>query len=293
MTARMLLPRSAPWLLGLLAIVLGARELRADEMTREVQEELRKRHLYFGDIDGRFTPEVSAALRRYQERKGFAPSGTPDDTTLRSLTLLPPAAADRSAPPWPDLAVLRSDQRSVSDRREGPVQPGIEVDTAAPPPAPTAPAKLSSLLTPTPAVAATMVPRLDTDAVRAFIERYLQAGQTNDPAAELRFYGEHVDYFDDGMVDRGFIAQDIRRFERRWPDREFALASPVEVMPAPNGDPATVGVRFRYRFKEKGGRLPKGGRTSAAGEAETEYVLAGHRPEDLQIISMKEQRVRP
>jgi peptidoglycan hydrolase-like protein with peptidoglycan-binding domain len=287
MSARKFLPRLVTLLSGLLAVILGARSLCADEMTREVQEELRKRHLYFGDIDGRFTPEVSAALRRYQERKGFAPSGTPDETTLRSLTLLPPAAVDRSAPPWPDLTVLRSDQRSVGDRRDGPVQPGIEVDTATPPPAPTAPAALSSLLTPAPAAAATIAPRPDTDAIFAFIQRYLQAGQTNDPAAELHFYGEHVDYFDDGLVDRRFIERDVRRFERRWPDRQFALAGPVEVTPAPNGDPAAISVRFRYRFTEKGGHM------SAAGQAETEYVLAGHRPEDLQIISMKEQRVRP
>jgi peptidoglycan hydrolase-like protein with peptidoglycan-binding domain len=288
MIARISPPSFAPLLLGLLAVVFGLNALRADEMTREVQEELRKRHLYFGDIDGRLTPEVSAALRRYQERKGFAPSGTADETTLRSLTLLPPGPADRSVPPLPDITVLRSDEGRAGAPARELAAPEVEVAAKTPPPLPQS---LSGGSTPPrespPATVPIPPPQPDAGAIRAFIERYLQAGQANDPAAELRFYGDRVDYFDDGLVDRQFIEHDVRRFQRRWPDRHFALASPVEVTPAPPGAPAGIDVRFRYRFKEKGNRL------TAMGQVETEYGLTGSRPEDLHIISMREQRVRP
>jgi peptidoglycan hydrolase-like protein with peptidoglycan-binding domain len=289
MSQRTLFRHFRALLLGFLAAALCARSLRADEITRQVQEELRKRHLYFGDVDGRFTPEVAAALRRYQERKGFPPSGTTDETTLRSLALLPPPPADRTASQMPDVPVLRSDEGVAATQRKNVVTAGVASigkDADTPPPivgsqaaaAPSVPAS-----SPSPSVAQ----RPDAAAIRAFIERYLQAGQSNDPPAELRFYGDHVNYFDDGLVDQQFIEQDVRRYDRRWPDRQFALAGPVAIADAPDGDPAKIEVRFRYRFEVKGSRY------SATGQADTDYVLAGSRPEDLRIVSLKEQRVRP
>ena len=51
---------------------------RADESTRDVQEELRRRHLFYGNVDGRETPGLTAAIKRYQERKGFRQTGAAD-----------------------------------------------------------------------------------------------------------------------------------------------------------------------------------------------------------------------
>src|SRR5215212_7938461 len=58
---------------------------RADETVRQVQEELRKRNLYFGNIDGNVTPVLTDALKRYQTRKGFSVTGQVDKDTARSL----------------------------------------------------------------------------------------------------------------------------------------------------------------------------------------------------------------
>ena len=52
-------------------IVAISGTLRADETVRQVQEELRKRNLYFGNIDGQESPELAGALKRYQKRKGL------------------------------------------------------------------------------------------------------------------------------------------------------------------------------------------------------------------------------
>ena len=41
---------------------------RADETVRQVQEELRKRNLYFGNIDGQNSAVLTDALKRYQTR---------------------------------------------------------------------------------------------------------------------------------------------------------------------------------------------------------------------------------
>jgi len=59
----------------------------ADDQVRKIQEELRKRHLFYGDITGETSPALTKAITRYQEKKGFARSGLIDSETLASLGL--------------------------------------------------------------------------------------------------------------------------------------------------------------------------------------------------------------
>ena len=54
-----------------LLFLLIATSAFADDLVRGVQEELRRRNMYFGDVDGKMSPELSTALKRYQARKGF------------------------------------------------------------------------------------------------------------------------------------------------------------------------------------------------------------------------------
>ena len=93
----------------------------SDEPVRSVQEELRRRNIYFGDVDGRRTPEFEEAVKRYQKRKGLPSSGSEDRETLRSLKLL--AREPGEAPPreieWPDEPVLKSDAKiNVAEEAE-------------------------------------------------------------------------------------------------------------------------------------------------------------------------------
>ena len=259
---------------------------RGDEVTRQVQEELRKRNLYFGDVDGRRTEQVAAALRRYQQRKGFASTGQADETTLRSLTLLPPAPrialaspppagpvagflADAS--PWPDVTVLRSDSA-----RPGPVPADLAPVDIEPSPTPT--------IAPPPTAAA--VRRPSETAVRTFLADYLRAGQSNDTEIQMPFYGGRVDYFDDGKVDLHYIHGDIDKYDRLWPERRFTLLDPIALSSSPDHDPDKIIVNFHYRFAEK--------RRHDAPEGETAntYTLQRTGLESFQIIGMKESRVR-
>jgi peptidoglycan hydrolase-like protein with peptidoglycan-binding domain len=97
--------------------LLCAVSASADEQLRRVQEELRKRNLYFGEVDGRRTGETAGAIRRYQERIGFPPTGTLTPETLQSLEITPPKQPGEE---WPDGPVLRSDsarQLAENDRK--------------------------------------------------------------------------------------------------------------------------------------------------------------------------------
>jgi hypothetical protein len=58
---------------------------RADDTIRAVQEALRVRKLYFGDVDGATSPATVQAIRRFQEKKGFDPTGLLSPPTLRAL----------------------------------------------------------------------------------------------------------------------------------------------------------------------------------------------------------------
>src|SRR3954465_5384528 len=84
---------------------------RADETVRQVQEELRKRNLYFGNIDGQNTAVLADALKRYQARKGFTVTGRVDPDTATSLHVQAAPVADTA--PLPDMPVLRSDTESA------------------------------------------------------------------------------------------------------------------------------------------------------------------------------------
>src|SRR5437763_13689292 len=83
---------------------------RADETVRQVQEELRKRNLYFGNIDGQSSPALVDALKRYQARKGFTVTGKVDHDTAASLHVETTTVA--AVAPLPDVPALNSDPAS-------------------------------------------------------------------------------------------------------------------------------------------------------------------------------------
>src|SRR4051794_6859352 len=94
-----------------LAFFVGV--LRAQDDLRSVQEELRRRDLYFGDVNGRDSAELQTATKRYQERKGFPATGKPDRETLKSLGLVPRSPNEPPPPElaWPQEPVLPSDEK--------------------------------------------------------------------------------------------------------------------------------------------------------------------------------------
>jgi peptidoglycan hydrolase-like protein with peptidoglycan-binding domain len=91
---------------------------RADETVRQVQEELRKRNLYFGNIDGQTSPVLIDALKRYQTRKGFAVTGKVDPDTATSLHVQ--AAPATATATMPDMPVLKSDWLCKKKRKKNP-----------------------------------------------------------------------------------------------------------------------------------------------------------------------------
>ena len=82
----------------------------------------------------------------------------------------------------------------------------------------------------------------------AFIGSFIEAGETqSDPLAELPFYADRVDYFDHGVVNRGFIAQDIQKYASRWPLRRYWIDGEIHTKIVDQKQDV-AGVAFRLKF---------------------------------------------
>ena len=240
----------------LLCSLAGWSRAIADEETRQVQEELRKRHLFFRDIDGLTSPEYATALRRYQQRKGFVQTGMADEVTLYSLGIGEPPSPAEGAGDLPNLPVLKSDA-AISEPRP-----------AQPPPVPTK------------AQNAGDIAKAD---IQSFLRRYFDACESRNPQDELAFYAEKVEYFDHGVVDRPYIKNELAVYDQRWPSRKYSLGDSLHIVRTGNNTVAKIRVNFQVANNERNRK--------AGGRTDDTFSLA-KRGDSLEIVSIKEARVR-
>ena len=104
--------------------------------------------------------------------------------------------------------------------------------------------------TPEPAVS-----RADYDAaiatIKRFVADYIHAGESTSESAalELAFYADNVDYFGHGIVDRAFIAKDVREYAARWPERLFQIENNNIVVRSVNANTARAEFVLRYSVR--------------------------------------------
>src|SRR4030095_16182070 len=75
-----------------------AASVRADDNVREVQTKLSDEGFYFGQIDGAYSSDLSAALSRYQIRTGLPITGQLDVETSRARGAKPAVTNTGSGP---------------------------------------------------------------------------------------------------------------------------------------------------------------------------------------------------
>jgi peptidoglycan hydrolase-like protein with peptidoglycan-binding domain len=292
----MTFPRSLCLATVLLALALPAISSHAQDDTRSVQEELRRRSLYFGNIDGRDSPELQEAMKRYQSRKGFPATGKPDRETLRSLGLVP-RSPDEPPPPelnWPAEPVLPSDERidSVEIAESLSAETGIApasvvtkkeaqrrgLSTKRPAPAGTAAA---------PVVDASQKPKdsplITPQDVLRFASDYFKAMGSNDIKRQLRFYADKVDYYQNGQIDRRIVEQTLRRYHTRWPTRRYRLGDLVRYTRINRRGEIIVTFPVEFTLRD-GTRSVKG--------ATANQLTISAATTDPRITAISEQRIR-
>ncbi|MEY2565325.1 MAG: hypothetical protein QOH88_3518 [Verrucomicrobiota bacterium] len=254
----------------LFVVLLGALlPLQADERIRQVQEELRKRNLYFGNVDGKENAELSGALKRYQARKGFAVTGGLDNETAASLHISTLVAATA---PLPDLPVLRSDAA-----RELPGDQRIALERAAEENLDASPTPVPPAESPAPAQ------DLTPERVTKYIEDYLRDAETDDLAAQVKYFAYPTEYFDHGWVNEQFVLRDVQNYLKRWPQRKYTLSQPIQFFASGKEGETQVEFVIAYDVRNK--------KHAASGRTKNWWVLRSE-GDELKIVAIREQRWR-
>jgi hypothetical protein len=248
---------------------------RADETVRQIQEELRKRNLYFGNIDGNNSPVLTDALKRYQTRKGFSATGQVDKDTARSLHVRTTTVAATIT--LPDVPVLKSDTESAmpaSQRlalQKEAEEKGDDIVPTPPPPAES------------PAASQDLTP----ERVTKFVQDYLRDGEGPSIPDQLKYYAFPVRYFDHGTVSEPFVAKDTSDYVKRWPERKYTLLGPVNFFAS--GKEGETEVDFTISFE-----LHSPARTTknrAVGKTKNRWTVRTE-GEEMKIVTIQEERLR-
>lgn len=280
----------------LLVLLLGAGALRAQDEVRSVQEELRRRSLYFGDVNGRDSAELQEATKRYQKRKGFAATGKPDRETLKSLGLVP-RSPNEPAPQeltWPSEPVLPSDEKidPVAVAKALNAETGIAPAAVVPKemarrsslqkkrvvtadPAPPVPAPVRGGKRTSPAIAPTDL--------SSFVGDYFTAMMSNDIKRQVKFYADNVDYYRNGKIDRRIIEQTLRRYQARWPNRRYTVGSGIHYGPINSRGEIVMTFPVSFTLKD--------GRRTVKGQTQNRLSISAATL-DPRIASISEQRIR-
>jgi peptidoglycan hydrolase-like protein with peptidoglycan-binding domain len=280
---------------------------------RAVQEKLRDSGLYFGEIDGVYSSELAAALGRYQIRNGLPITGQLDVETSKALGAKPAVTSSspndqaRTSETWERLR--KSDKQfpgKTAWRAPSPSANETGITTGMPPrSAPAATARgtqsteLSSQGTPTsraqisfenekpasapPATAATSpAPDFSTERLRDYVGAFVLAGLDPQVGAEAAFFADRVQYYNEGMKDREKIREDLKRYDARWPQRQFRLTGGINVEPQTDN---RVRVTFPLKYELHNGAK------HASGKINKTLVLESS-GDDLQIIAVNERKTK-
>jgi Putative peptidoglycan binding domain len=268
----------------------------ADDNVREVQEKLRDGGFYLGEIDGAYSPQLSAALTRYQIRNGLPITGQLDVDTSKALGAKPavttsPADSAQGSDTWRRLrrgerqtmATTNARERSSARTSETPGSgtgtlaqesphgtvpiASESTEPASAPPA-TAPETSSS------------AQNVSTERLRDYVGAFVLAGLDPRVGAEADFFADRVRYYDQGVMSRDKIREDLKLYAERWPERRFWLAGDIKVE-SENGNRVRVTFPLRYELRNAS--------KASSGKIDKTLVLepAG---DDLEIVAVNERK---
>ena len=285
---------------------VGLQEGWAPDNVRAVQEKLRDSGLYFGEIDGAYSSELAAALGRYQIRNGLPITGQLDVETSKALGAKPAVATSspndqvRTSETWerlrksdkqfPGRTLWRAPSPSANETgippRSAPAVTAPDAQSAESSPQESAPASAPiasesrAPASPPAAVDNSPAPDFSTERLRDYVGAFVLAGLDPQVGAEVAFFADRVQYYNEGMKDREKIREDLKRYDSRWPGRKFWLAGDISVEPQTDKR-ARVTFPLRYELRN--------GKKHSSGKVDKTLVLerAG---DDLQIVAVNERK---
>ncbi len=196
--------------------------LYADAQLSAVQEVLKARGFYSGEVNGKKNNETAAAITRFQVQNGLEITGRLNEETRQSLGLeasndIDPTEDEAGIEAW--RALREQDREFLRQTASG--QEGSDKGEQT--------SQTSTL-----------------DQVRDFVAGFVVAGISEDVEPELQFYAEQADYYDSGIVSKHFIRQDILRYNQKWPMRRYWLDGEIHILNELEKDPIEVRYQISY-----------------------------------------------
>jgi peptidoglycan hydrolase-like protein with peptidoglycan-binding domain len=282
----------------------------ADDNVQEVQEKLRDGGFYSGEIDGAYSSDLSAALSRYQIRNGLPITGQLDVETSKALgakSAVGPSTATNEQSSSETWQRLRRGERQTSTKRRETSSPSTETgtDTGVPPRStPAATGRTSTEITeqasalaaaartsaettePASSPPATVMgtgspaPELSTERLRDYVAAFVLAGLDKNVGAETEFFADRVEYYDQGIMNREKIREDLKRYDGQWPERHFWVAGAIAVEPQSDN---RVRVTFPLGFKLRNGNKQSSGKINKT-------LVLEPTGDDFQIVAVNEHK---
>jgi hypothetical protein len=88
--------------------------------------------------------------------------------------------------------------------------------------------------------------------IEKFVEEHLRKSVNADISGMIADYADRVDYYENGIVDRSFIARDRQTFSAGWPTVKIFPLGGVRVYDSVSSDRITIS--FNYRFDARNGK---------------------------------------
>jgi peptidoglycan hydrolase-like protein with peptidoglycan-binding domain len=270
----------------------------ADDNVRAVQEKLRDGGFYSGEIDGAYSSQLDAALTRYQIRNGLPITGQLDVETSKALgakaavTTTAPDSA-QSSETWRQLrkgerqTLAKTNTRETSSptadqsRQSSPAATAAtRIQSETPPVGSPLPENATAAQASAATSNSSSAPNVGTDRLRDYVGAFVLAGLDPRVGAEADFFADRVGYYDQGVMNREQIREDLKQYAARWPERRFWFAGDMTVEPQ-NGNRVRVTFPLRYELRN--------GAQHSSGKIDKTLMLemVG---EDLQIVAVSERK---
>jgi peptidoglycan hydrolase-like protein with peptidoglycan-binding domain len=270
----------------------------ADDNVRAVQEKLRDGGFYSGEIDGAYSSQLDAALTRYQIRNGLPITGQLDVETSKALgakaavTTTAPDSA-QSSETWRQLrkgerqTLAKTNTREMSSptadqsRQSSPAATAAtRIQSETPPVGSPLPENATAAQASAATSNSSSAPNVSTERLRDYVGAFVLAGLDPRVGAEADFFADRVGYYDQGVMNREQIREDLKQYAARWPERRFWFAGDMTVEPQ-NGNRVRVTFPLRYELRN--------GAQHSSGKIDKTLMLemVG---EDLQIVAVSERK---
>ena len=119
-----------------------------------------------------------------------------------------------------------------------------------------------------------------TGRFRDYVAAYVLAGLDRNVGGETEFFADRVQYYDQGIMDRERIREDLKRYDERWPERHFWVAGKITVEPQSDN---RVRVTFPLGFKLRNANKQSSGKVDKT-------LLLEPAGDDLQIVAVNERK---